>query len=105
MTATARRLPITCLVAQIGVTLCAFSTLAFWPPARGRMLLVPVTGGTLVRTINLAIAGGGRLVGAGPIAGSLVVDGVRAELAGPMNRAGILILAAPPAGCGGSGPA
>ena len=84
--------------AQIATATFGLVALTMWPPASGSMLLVPLDqdGGAAVQG---ALAGGAALLGAGPIPGSLVVVGDRARIA-PQVAWNIVILAAPPAGCG-----
>lgn len=86
--------------AQAAVAVIALSTLAMWPPAAGRMLLVPLSGGDANAVARTAIAGGAALLGTGPFPGSLVVIGNRARLA-RIASWGLVIMAPPPAGCGG----
>ena len=82
---------------QTGSIVLALGALAFQPPAHGRMMLMPLNTQAAARLAPLAIDNGAALVGRGP-AGSLVVTGDRARLAA-LYSAGILVLAAPPAGC------
>jgi len=86
------------IVVQIGVGMASLALLAFAPPARGKMLLVPMTDdlpvGRLARDADAA------LVDRGPGAG-LIVRGDREALFWPLLRAGVLTMAAPAGGCGG----
>jgi hypothetical protein len=68
------------------------------PPAAGPLLLVPVTDAAAATMVADAVAGGARLVGPGPLPGSLVVSGTRSKVAHALGR-GVLVLAAPPVGC------
>ena len=70
------------------------------PPAEGEALLVPLGAGAAARIAPLALAHGSRLVARGPLPGSLVVEGSRARLWITLLRAGIVMTAAPPVGCG-----
>jgi hypothetical protein len=89
-----------CLVAlQLALAAALPAALAFAPPAEGRMILVPLWPQAADRLVARSAAAGARLVGHGPLPRSLVVSGRRAALA-PAMAAGVLILAAPPAGCG-----
>jgi hypothetical protein len=72
--------------------------LGFLPPPRGKMFLLPLHAHAPVAA--LAIMGGARIVTSGPVGGSLVVVGERDRLFLPMLKAGILVMAAPVAGCG-----
>jgi len=82
-------LPLVCLVA-----------IGFTPPAEGRVLLVPTSVGARAMLIAVATDHGARLVERGPISGSIIVEGMRDELAAPMLSHGILPLRAPRGGCG-----
>jgi len=90
------------LVAQAGVGVAALAIMSLYPPAEGRILLVPVTDRDANATARLALSSGAALLGAGPMRGSLVVVGSRARLAAHSRPWRILMLAAPPAGCGTS---
>jgi hypothetical protein len=71
--------------------------LGFLPPSQGKMFLLPLHARAPVAA--LAIIGGARIVTSGPVGGSLVVVGERNRLFLPMLKAGILVMAAPVAGC------
>lgn len=88
------------IAAQLATVAMSLVILTAAPPAEGRMLLVPVTDAAARRIVPLLIHHGGTIVAAGPIAGSLVVDGTRADLLGPAARAAILAVATPDRGCG-----
>ena len=88
------------LVAQAGAGVAALAVMSLYPPAEGRILLVPVIDRDVNATARLAFASGARLLGAGPLRGSLVVVGNRARLAAHSQPWRVLMLAAPPAGCG-----
>ena len=88
------------LVWQLAAVLCGFLALAFYPPAHGTMVLVPAAPGAERGMIADAMTRGAVLVGPGPFPNSFVVKGDRSALAGPMLRRGVLVLAAPMAGCG-----
>ncbi|MBA2934077.1 hypothetical protein HZF05_08185 [Sphingomonas sp. CGMCC 1.13654] len=62
------------------------------------MLLVPLTPTASAQLPRLAFHGETRLIAAGPLPGSLVVEGRRSDLAG-LLRHSTLILAVPPGGC------
>jgi hypothetical protein len=87
---------------QILGILLALSALAFYPPAAGKMLLIPLTDTAAARIAPLALAGGAALIASGPVHGSLIVSGERGRISSAFANTGILILAAPPAVCGGS---
>ena len=83
---------------QIAIAAIALGWLLLAPPAHGPMLLVPLTHAASARLPGLAIHGDTRLLAAGPLPGSLVVDGRRADLSSLFRHA-TLVLAAPPSGC------
>jgi hypothetical protein len=85
---------------QILGILLALSALAFYPPAAGKMLLIPLTDAAAARIVPLALAGGAALIATGPVHGSLVVSGERRRISAAFARTGIVILAAPPVACG-----
>lgn len=64
------------------------------------MLLLPVLPGSAVRLPAIAVDGDARLLGKGPLPGSLVVIGDRARFAGGVFGAGGLVLSAPAILCG-----
>lgn len=77
-------------------------TIALWPPQRGAMLVIPLTGHAS-DAINVAMAGRAGLLSAGPLPGSMIVVGDRAILARAALDRGILLLAAPRAICSAVG--
>jgi hypothetical protein len=83
---------------QIAIAGAALGWLLLAPPVRGEMLLIPLTGKASAELPAIAIRGETRLIGVGPLPGSLVVDGRRADLAHLFLNA-TLVLAATPAGC------
>ncbi|AQR73547.1 hypothetical protein [Sphingomonas sp. LM7] len=78
----------------------ALSAIAFAPPAEGELLLVPLAGQNADSATVWATALGARIVGRGPLPGSLTVQGKTATLAAAALRHATLIVAAPPAACG-----
>ena len=84
---------------QLALAMTALLLVAFAPPAQGRMLLVPLNGDPInVATLRRHHATPLR---PGPVPGSWVVDGQRAELTELISSQGIVLLAAPEAICGG----
>ena len=83
---------------QIAIAAVALGWLLLAPPARGQMLLVPLTRVASERLPALAIRGDTRLIATGPLPGSIVVEGHRADLSALLRHA-TLVLAAPPGGC------
>lgn len=86
------------LFLQASLTASVLIMLCFAPPAHGRTLLIPIGGspisGALLDAAML------RPVRAGPVAGSLVVEGRGRSLAAAMFHQRILMLAAPDIICG-----
>lgn len=89
------------LGAQLALVGVALACAASWPPSRGRMLLVPVLPGAARHMLARAIDGGAQLLGSGPLPGSMVVTGTHLTLSAALRGEAVLILAAPPALCGG----
>ena len=92
------------VLGQIGLTAVTLVVATLWPPVSGRMLLIPLTGADRNATTVVALAGGARLVGAGPLPGSMVIVGDRARIMRQGQRGRFAAMAAPPAGCGDPGP-
>ncbi|OSZ63007.1 hypothetical protein CAP40_18270 [Sphingomonas sp. IBVSS2] len=90
------------LAAQLALAGLVVACAAFWPPSQGRMLLVPMLPGAADRMLAQAIDGGAQLLGDGPLPGSFVVTGTHFAIASALRGRAILILAAPPALCGGA---
>lgn len=85
---------------QLGAVFAGLMLTAFSPPAQGRMILVPIAPGAAQGMIARATHHDARLVDYGPLPGSFVVEGSRAALWPEMLSHGVLLLAAPSAGCG-----
>jgi hypothetical protein len=85
-------------LAQLTLGVMTLIAVAFAPPAQGRMLIVPLNGqqiaGPAIHQLHASP------LAAGPLPGSLIVDGDRRHLAGLWSK-GIVVLAAPDAICGG----
>lgn len=64
------------------------------------MLLMPLTDHGRALLAPIAIAHGARLVAAGPLPGSLVVQGDSADLIVPLLDQGVVTLASTIQGCG-----
>jgi hypothetical protein len=88
------------LAAQVTAGIAALAVMSLYPPAEGRILLVPVLDHDVNVTARLALSSGAALLGEGPLPGSLVVVGSRARMARVIHPWQMLMLAAPPAGCG-----
>lgn len=63
------------------------------------MLLIPLDGSEH-DVVGIALAGGARLLGAGPFPASIVVVADRSRIEREVASWNIIIIAAPPAGCG-----
>lgn len=90
------------LWAQLALVALALLVAAFWPPGQGRMLLMPMLPGAANHMLARAIDGGAQLLGEGPIPGSFVITGSHIAIASALAGEAVLILAAPPALCGGA---
>ena len=86
---------------QITGILLGLAALAFSPPSTGKMMLVPLSDVAARRVTLLAVSAGATLIAPGPLSGSLVVAGERHRLSDALASTTVLILAAPPAACGG----
>ena len=100
MPAVLRILAAQILPLQLVLVVAGLAALALYPPAQGRMILVPVWPGAAAHLAANVIDRGGLLVEGGPLPGSLVVSGNRGAIAPFMLAHGVLVLAAPAAGCG-----
>jgi hypothetical protein len=90
------------ILVQAGIAVAAMLALPMWPPASGRLLLVPITGGDANDMARIAIEGGAALMGAGPLPGSLVVVGDRAAVVAHIPHIAAIVMAAPVTACGAS---
>lgn len=86
------------MVVQLMIATVVLLVLAFAPPDRGEMLLVPLSG----RTISPALLSRLPLVPerAGPLPGSLLVFGSSEGHVGQLLNRGVLVLSAPQPMCG-----
>lgn len=91
------------LLAQLTVTLSAFGLIAFWPSQNGKVLVVPLPGASDIDLLTAMAQDGIRLIGSGPVYGSLVVEGDRAVVSRRLEGIPSFLVAAPPSGCSGSG--
>lgn len=90
----------TLLALQLAAVVASLAAIALYPPANGRMLLVPVWPGAEHGLAARAIRAGAQLVDRGPLAGTLVISGDRAAIWAAMASSGVVALAAPTGGCG-----
>jgi len=84
---------------QFGLIAAVFAIIALAPRSDGPMLLVPI-GGSAGTMIDLAVGAEARLLGAGPLPGSLIVVGRRDALVPAMLASGTIVTAVAPALCG-----
>lgn len=86
------------LFLQASLTASVLIMLCFAPPEHGRTLLIPIGGSSISGALlDAAML---RPVRAGPVAGSLIVEGRGRSLAAAMFHQRILMLAAPDIICG-----
>ncbi|MDP5281258.1 hypothetical protein Q9Q95_20200 [Sphingomonas sp. DG1-23] len=85
---------------QLAAAGVALAAVALAPPAEGEMLLVPLAGQSADSAAVWATRAGARIVGRGPLPGSLAVRGRTPSLIGAAMRHATLIIAAPPTACG-----
>ena len=85
---------------QCAVVMIALAIMALRPPDRGAMLLVPLWGGRLADSINLARDADAGLLARGPLPGSIIVLGDRRRLDLVLAGRSFVVLAAPATGCG-----
>lgn len=90
---------------QCSAAALAMAVLGFRPPESGRMLLIPLWSADGGEAVRLALDGGALLIGAGPVRGSIVIQGRRADLSDAAWNQRILLMAAPSAGCEPNNPA
>jgi hypothetical protein len=102
MTRSTPGLPLS-FVAQATIALPLVGGLLLAPPAEGSMMLVPLTPAAAQALPSLALTGETKLVSSGPLPGSLLVYGRRADLAGRLLAHATLTLASPPGGCAPKG--
>ena len=86
-------------VAQAALGIMALILVAFAPPEQGRMLVVPIDGHPIAGSALLQLDA--TPLAAGPLPGSLIVEGESRSMAGLWSE-GIVVLAAPEAICIGA---
>ena len=87
-------------MAQAMLGVMALILVALAPPAQGRMLIVPLNGHSIAGSELHQLHA--TPLAAGPLPGSLIVEGERRTLSGLWSE-GIVVLAAPDAICIGAG--
>lgn len=88
----------TLVLGQCALVAAGLGAVAFAPPAQGAMLLVPV-GGSGGGIVNAAVSNGARLLGPGPLPGSIVVSGSRARILPAALAAGAFVTLGTDPGC------
>ena len=94
--------PIRLRAARAGKLLIPIAALAMligWPPATGRLLLVPLSADSAGLLVRTAVGGGARIVDTGPLPGSIIVEGRRSDLARALASRFVIIVAARASGC------
>lgn len=86
------------LAAQFALVAALLIAIMLAPPARGALWLIPLTPMAAHRIVAM-IGPETPLIGTGPLPGSLIVQGDRAALSNHLAWRGVLLIAAPPAGC------
>ncbi|PSJ38967.1 hypothetical protein [Allosphingosinicella deserti] len=99
-----RRLPTTFRLraARTGkhlIPITALAVLIGWPPATGRLLLVPLSADSAGLLVRNAIGGGARIIDTGPLPGSIIVEGRRSDVAQALASRSVIIVAARASGC------
>jgi len=79
-------------LAQAGLV-AATALITLLPPARGPMLLIPIAPARLADSVAVARQGDARLIAAGPLPASLIVEGSRDTLAMPALAHGMILIA------------
>jgi len=85
---------------QIGLVLASLFAVSFYPAAQGPMALIALDGRDAGTLAGPAIERGAALLGRGPRANILIVDGRRDQIFWPMLARGVLVIAAPEDWCG-----
>lgn len=90
------------VAAQVAIALAASGTALAAPPAEGAILIWSATGEPAGRIAGWALDGETRLLGHGPLAGTLIVWGDGDRLATVARAHGAVALRAPGSLCKGS---
>lgn len=88
------------LGAHLVLGIAVLASISLYPPAQGRILMIPLLDRDANATARVALLAEARLLGRGPLPGSMVVIGDRAQIAAGLHAWDMLLVAAPPAGCG-----
>jgi len=89
--------------AQLVLACAAILIISFAPPSRGAILILSLKCERSGEIARWAITHNARLVGAGPVPHSLVVEGSRAMLVAASFRHAGLLMSGSVAGCGEKG--
>lgn len=87
------------LVQGVAVTLALLATILA-PPEEGPMMVIPLDGGRIGQTIVWASGNGTALIGAGPLPGSILVNGKRDQVTQAAWHHNSLVIKAPAIFCG-----
>ncbi|WP_242096954.1 MULTISPECIES: hypothetical protein [unclassified Sphingomonas] len=87
------------------MTISGLFALAVQPAPDAALLAVPLSDAAADGIVRIATHHGAQLIGTGPLAGWIVLRGGDDGLRGALRRIGVLLVAAPPAGCGTGTPA
>jgi hypothetical protein len=90
------------LVLQLVLATTAMGALLLWPVTGRPMLVLPLPSADEGAAARFAVAHGARLLGRGPIGGSVVVRASRGPLVAEAWAAGLLVVGAN-GGCGSAG--
>lgn len=90
------------LVLQLVLATTAMGALLLWPATSRPMLVLPLPSADEGAAARFALAHGARLLGRGPIAGSVVIRASRDRLVAEAWAAGLLVVGAN-GGCGSVG--
>lgn len=85
---------------QLLICALAGAFFGFAPPASGEILLIPLNRAGAGELVPAAVAQGARLIGRGPVAGSMIVYGDGRRLARTLIGDGVIALSARATGCG-----
>jgi hypothetical protein len=88
---------------QVAIAATTLGWLLLAPPVRGQIILVPLTAGAARTLPATAIHGDTRLIGTGPLPGSLLVEGRSADFSGFLLHHATLALGTSFGGCGAGG--
>jgi len=87
------------LAAQLGLAALALAVAALIPPAKGHLLLIPLSQSARAVMVPRALVGGARLVDSHSLFGGVVVDGNRRHIERALHGTALLVLGGAAAGC------